>query len=284
MAAVWISLLLHGGDAAAALRHLSLSLSAGCGYRYRRNGGGSFAVSSLSDLRTSRGLVAKYRQGKQKSDKSEMAASSSSNSKAAGYAVNSSSMLSLLSEVSKHADGHKRGSTFRGAAATGEDELGGRKGAGGPKKGSIFDRANRGIESRSARDRSHMLAREDLSVEARRVLKSREKMEKKALLYEKLAKGEGLKGASREQLREGLLVDFETKAIEESYNDRSSESSEEDDSDGDEDQQDAAKKAKPEGEDDPVGFATATWLACMHAGLLTLPSVLSVCPARRDHG
>lgn len=65
-----------------------------------------------------------------------------------------------------------------------------------------------------------MLSREDLSTEARRVLEAREKMEKKAALYEKLAKGENVKGVSRDQLREGLLVDFETKAVEESYNDR----------------------------------------------------------------
>jgi hypothetical protein len=193
-----------------------------------------------------------------------MAASSSKNGSKhgssavnAGYTVNSSSMLSLLSEVSRHTDSHKRGSSSAPSSSKGVSVLNGtgntRKKQ--PKKGSLFDRANRGIEARSARDRSHMLAREDLSVEARRVLESREKMETKAALYEKLAKGEGRGGTTREQLREGLLVDFETKAIEEAYNDRSSEGSDSDsDSDGDEHSTKSSKKKAKVDDDDEVGL------------------------------
>jgi hypothetical protein len=99
-----------------------------------------------------------------------------------------------------------------------------------------------------------MLQREDLSVEARRILESREKLEKKALLYEKLARGETVNGVTREQLREGLLVDFETKAVEESYKDRSGKF---DDTDSDEEEDDESKtvpkKGKEDEDDDEVG-------------------------------
>lgn len=139
------------------------------------------------------------------------------------YNVNASSMLGLLSEVSKHTETYKRGkqdSKERTNAGPSSDRKG--------KKPSLFDRPNRGIEARSARDRSHMLKREDLSVEARRVLESRERLEKKAELYERLARGENINGVTREQLRDGLLVDFEAKAMEEVYRSRGSTSSDED--------------------------------------------------------
>lgn len=138
-------------------------------------------------------------------------------------------MMSLLSEVSRQSDAHKRGAmsstSKRGSLDSNDDDDHGGDGAPTSRKAKakrtgIFDRANRGIEARSARDRSHMLARADLSEEARRVLESREMMEKKAQLYERLAKGEHVHGVTREQLRQGLLVDFEGKAIEESYRER----------------------------------------------------------------
>ncbi|CAD6567202.1 MAG: hypothetical protein CYPHOPRED_001479 [Cyphobasidiales sp. Tagirdzhanova-0007] len=152
--------------------------------------------------------------------------------KPAAYNVNASSMLSLLSEVSRHSDGHKKGQSKPSTSFLPNNSSASNK---GKPKSSIFDRANRGIEARSARDRSHMLSREELSVEARRVLESREKLEKKAILYEKLARGETIKGVSRDQLREGLLVDFETKAVEEAYASRNVGTSSDDDSDSDED-------------------------------------------------
>lgn len=162
------------------------------------------------------------------------------------YNVNASSMLGLLSEVSKHTESYKRGKQDpkeRTTAAAGSSD---RKG----KKPSLFDRSNRGIEARSARDRSHMLKREDLSVEARRVLEARERLEKKAELYEKLARGENITGVTREQLREGLLVDFEAKAMEEVYRARGSSSSEED---SDEDDADVRKAETVADEEDDVG-------------------------------
>ena len=163
-----------------------------------------------------------------------MAASTSQSIKPTGYNVNASSMLSLLSEVSRHSEGHRRGQSKPSSSSL---SLGSTSQSNGKikSKPSVFDRANRGIEARSARDRSHLLSRQELSVEARRVLESREKLEKKALLYEKLARGESIKGVSRDQLREGLLVDFETKMIEEAHaNNRSENSSDDGISDEDE--------------------------------------------------
>lgn len=164
------------------------------------------------------------------------------------YNVNASSMLGLLSEVSKHTESYKRGGkdSKDGPRAGPSRE---RKG----KKPSIFDRSNRGLEARSARDRTHMLAREDLSVEARRVLESRERLEKKAELYERLARGENIQGVTREQLREGLLVDFETKAMEEVHRNRGVESdSDDEDSDEDESGKVPAKASAQDEDDDEV--------------------------------
>lgn len=167
--------------------------------------------------------------------------------------VNPSSMASLLSEVSKHASQGPRGRLSQRSAA--RDDLGAsssrtqqnqRKYKG---TSSIFDKSNRLIEKRSARDRSHMLARDDLSAEARRVLESREMLEKKAKLYEKLARGETVKGVTRDQLREGLLVDFELKAIEEAQaaHRRGGGGTSEDDDDDDDDINDDASDDEDEG-------------------------------------
>lgn len=159
------------------------------------------------------------------------------------YNANASSMLGLLSEVSKHTESYKRGKQDpkdRATAGPSKDRK--------SKKPSLFDRSNRGIEARSARDKSHMLKREDLSVEARRVLESRERLEKKAELYERLARGENINGVTREQLRDGLLVDFEAKAMDEVYRARG-QSSSEDDSDDDEDESKRAE-TNADAEDD----------------------------------
>lgn len=169
----------------------------------------------------------------------------SKSTKANAYNVNASSMLGLLSEVSKHTEKYKRGNkdsndTPRAGPSTE------RKG----KKPSIFDRSNRGLEARSARDRTHMLAREDLSVEARRVLESRERLEKKAELYERLARGENIQGVTREQLREGLLVDFETKAMEEVYRNRGVGSDSADDSGEEDEDESRSVPRQPKTQDD----------------------------------
>lgn len=147
-------------------------------------------------------------------------------------------MLGLLSEVSKHADGYKRGAKKNDHDRPKSSIYTDKKG----KKPSLFDRSNRGLEARSARDRTHMLAREDLSVEARRVLESRERLEKKAQLYERLARGENINGVTQEQLRAGLLVDFETKALEEVYRQRGSDTGSDSDSDSDSDRDAASRK------------------------------------------
>lgn len=168
------------------------------------------------------------------------------------YNVNASSMLGLLSEVSKQTESYKRGNKDmeeRPKAGSSTDRKG--------KKPSLFDRPNRGIEARSARDRSHMLKREDLSVEARRVLESRERLEKKAELYERLARGENINGVTREQLREGLLVDFEAKAMEEVYRSRDLSSSEgESEEDEDEDESSTVPKSSKDiaEEEDDVSY------------------------------
>lgn len=161
------------------------------------------------------------------------------------YSVNASSMLGLLSEVSKHTESHKRGKQEpkeRASAGPSSDRKG--------KKTSLFDRSNRGIESRSARDRTHMLKREDLSVEARRVLESRERLEKKAELYERLARGENVNGVTREQLREGLLVDFEAKAMEEVYRARAVSDSDDDSESVDSDDNVQSEKPRIDGHDE----------------------------------
>lgn len=182
-------------------------------------------------------------------------------SKPNAYSVNASSMLGLLSEVSKHTESYKRGSqdsTERPKAGPSSDRKG--------KKPSLFDRSNRGIEARSARDRSHMLKREDLSVEARRVLESRERLEKKAELYERLARGENINGVTREQLRDGLLVDFEAKALDEVYRNRGSTSSE-DDSDEDEDESKTVptrSQIPVKDDSDDVGLSPLFSIICCH--------------------
>jgi hypothetical protein len=180
-----------------------------------------------------------------------MSSNSKTSKPTSSYQVNASSMLGLLSEVSKHTEGYKRGKQDSKDNPSSSSITSGRKSTGSlysdrkGKKSSIFDRSNLGIEARSARDRTHMLAREDLSVEARRVLESRERLEKKAELYEKLARGENINGVSREQLKEGLLVDFETKALEESYKNRGPDTSDDDDDDSeDEDDNDEKDESK----------------------------------------
>lgn len=165
-------------------------------------------------------------------------------STSAAYSVNASSMLSLLSEVSKHQEsgsGNRRKRRLDSGDADSSTS----------KTAAIFDRKNRGLEARSARDRSHMLSREDLSAEARRVLESREKLEKKAKLYEKLARGETVKGISADQLRQGLLVDFEEKAVKESYKNRQRET--DSGSDDEESESEIAGKKNDKQDDDEVG-------------------------------
>ena len=199
--------------------------------------------------------------------------------KPAAYNVNASSMLSLLSEVSRHSDGHKKGQSKPSTSFLPNNSSASNK---GKPKSSIFDRANRGIEARSARDRSHMLSREELSVEARRVLESREKLEKKAILYEKLARGETIKGVSRDQLREGLLVDFETKAVEEAYASRNVGTSSDDDSDSDEDDsnrvpqrpQQHSRTAEAAPDDDDVGNVTGLILMWLTRFLYQLVEIV----------
>ena len=152
-------------------------------------------------------------------------------------------MMSLLSEVSKHTDGSKVAKG--GARKRGNREMDGSGSLSG-KTAAIFDRKNRGLAERSAKDRSHMLKREDLSAEARRVLEAREKMEHKAKLYEKLVKGETVKGVTLDQVRQGLLVDFETKAIEESYKDRRRGEDSDSDDDSDDGRGEGKATATPE--------------------------------------
>lgn len=159
-------------------------------------------------------------------------AATPSTSRQPAYNVNASSMVSLLSEVSRHSGNHVRGQHTPSANSNGNNP---RKRKAG---NSIFDRENRGLEARSARDRTHTLARSELSSEARRVLEAREKLEQKAKLYEKLQKGEALTGVTREQLRESLLVDFEEKAIKEAEASRhDATSSDDDDSDDEKEEQ-----------------------------------------------
>lgn len=174
----------------------------------------------------------------------------SSTSRQPAYNVNASSMASLLSEVSRASGNHVRGQ--QASSSSSSSGTNPRKRKAGT---SIFDRENRGLEARSARDRTHTLARSELSSEARRVLEAREKLEQKAKLYEKLQKGEALTGVTREQLRESLLVDFEEKAIKEAEASRHDDTSSDDDSSEDEDagpQPDKRAKAEANAEEDEV--------------------------------
>ncbi|KLO10829.1 hypothetical protein SCHPADRAFT_831992 [Schizopora paradoxa] len=128
--------------------------------------------------------------------------------KAKASGVSASSFLDLKSELAKKetefAKRKAAGKTFEVGSSRGSIE-----GDSGRVSGTVWARSNKGVDARRARDIEALRADRSTAESAR------EALERKAKIYEKLKKGKS--GGLTDAQYDGLLVDFDSKAMDEHY-------------------------------------------------------------------